>query len=104
MVKLGYSYKLNIIKSDDLGKKINNKLINFININFKTKKIFDKNFIQVKKLYKKIFDMAIKLIRKKKVSGIINGPISKKHFLNKNFLELLNIYQKRPSQKIILLC
>ncbi len=100
MVKLGYSYKLNIIKSDDLGKKkINNKLINFININFKTRKVFDKISYKSKNYIKKSFDMAIKLIRKKKVSGIINGPISKKHFLNKKFPGITEYLSKKAFSK-----
>ena len=100
MVKLGYKYKLNIIKPDDLGKKkINNKLINFININFKTKKIFDKISFKSKNYIKNSFDMAIKLIRNKKVSGIINGPISKKHFLNKKFPGITEYFSKKAFSK-----
>ena len=47
--------------------------------------------------------MAIKLIRKK-VSGIINGPISKKHFLNKKFPGITEYLSKKAFSKIILLC
>ncbi len=100
MKKLGYSYKINVIEPDDLDKKkINNKFINFININFKTKKIFDKISFKSKSYIKNSFEMAIKLIRNKKVSGIINGPISKKHFLNKKFPGITEYLSKKAFAK-----
>lgn len=100
MIKLGYSFKLNIIEPDDLEKKkFNNKFINFININFKTKKIFDKISSKSKNYIKNSFDVAIKLIKNKKVSGIINGPISKKHFLNKKFPGITEYLSKKTFSK-----
>ncbi len=100
MIKLGYSFKINIIKPEDLGKKkINNKLINFININFKFKKIFDKITFKSRNYIKKSFDMAIKLIINKQVSGIINGPISKRHFLQKKFPGITEYLSKKAFSK-----
>ena len=100
MIKLGYSFKVNIIKPEDLGKKkINNKTINFININFKFKKIFDKISYKSKNYLKNSFDVAIKLIKDRKITGIINGPISKKYFLEKKFPGITEYLSKKAFSK-----
>ena len=87
MLNLNYSYKINIIKLDELKKiKKNKKIINFIDIDFKYKKIFDKISSKSNSYINKSFSVALKLLNERKVFGMINGPISKKHFLKKNFL------------------
>tara|TARA_B100000959_G_scaffold283747_1_gene353435 strand:- start:316 stop:1302 length:987 start_codon:yes stop_codon:yes gene_type:complete len=87
MLNLNYSYKINIIKLNELKKiKVNKKTINFIDINFKYKKIFDKISSKSNNYINKSFSVALNLLKQKKVFGMINGPVSKKHFLEKKFL------------------
>jgi len=87
MLNLNYSYKINIIKLDELKKiKKNKKIINFIDIDFKYKKIFDKISSKSNSYINKSFSTALSLLKEKKIFGMINGPVSKKHFLKKNFL------------------
>ena len=87
MLNLNYSFKINIIKLNELKKiKKNKNIINFIDINFKYKKIFDKISSKSNGYINKCFSVALNLLKERKVFGMINGPISKKHFLKKNFL------------------
>ena len=100
MLKLGYSFKINIINPNNLeNKKINNKFINFINVNFQFKKVYDKISFKSKSYIKNSFDIAIKLLKKKQVSGIINGPISKKYFLKKAFPGITEYLSKKTYSK-----
>ena len=95
MKKLGYKYHFNEIDKK-LSQKIYNKkgVINIIDIDFNFKKIFDKINNKSNKYLKECFIIANNLMRDKKGYALINGPVSKKNFLKKNFLELLNILQK----------
>ena len=96
MLKLGYSFKINIINSDNIeNEKINNKFINFINVNFQFKKVYDKISFKSKSYIKNSFEIAIKLLKNKQVIGIINGPISKKHFLKKEFPGITEYLSKK---------
>ncbi len=100
MIKLGYSFKINILKPEDIGKKkIDNEFINLININFKFNKIFDRISFKSKSYIKNSFDMAIKLINNRQVSGIINGPVAKKYFLEKKFPGITEYLSKKAFSK-----
>ncbi len=65
---------------------LNNSSINLIDINFNQKKPFEKISQKSKNYISNSFAVAFKLIKKYKIKRFINGPISKKHFLNKKFL------------------
>ena len=82
--KLKYNLNLNKISSIEEAKE---KTINIIDIEFKYKKVFT-NISEISNNYiKECFDKAIEILKKcKKECVLINGPISKKHFLKKNFL------------------
>ena len=66
--------------------KLNNKSINLINIDYSQRKAFEKISSKSKKFIEDSFRMAFKIIRKEKIFRFINGPISKKYFLNKKYL------------------
>jgi len=87
MNKLGFHHKINLIKKD-LSKleQLNNDKINIIDVNFNFKNPFDKITNKSNSYIKKSFEIAIELINKKKCCALINGPISKRHFLNSRFL------------------
>ena len=107
MLKLSYSYKINIIKLNELKKiKKNKNIINFIDINFKYKKIFDKISSKSNSYINKSFSVALNLLKEKKVFGMINGPISKKHFLKKNYLgitEYLKVKANKNYKPVMLI-
>ena len=87
MNKLKYKSSIRIIDPKKLQNyKLDNKSINLININFKQTKAFNKISTKSNKFLKSSFDLAFRLMKEKKINKIINGPISKKHFLNKKNL------------------
>ena len=64
MIKLGFKFKLNEIKIQEINKlKIYKDKINIININYKFKKIFDKISNQFFYYIKNSFETALKLIK-----------------------------------------
>ncbi len=86
MRKLNYRFKFNIVKINEISKITNkNNQINIFNINFKFKKIFDKISQNSNDYLNKCFFAALKIISKYNLEFLINGPISKKHFLKKKY-------------------
>ena len=78
-----YNYKFYINELDkNFSKPIRykNNQINIINVNFNYKKIFDKISDKSNNYINDCCDIAIDLVKKKKVKILINGPISKKKF------------------------
>ena len=86
MYKLKYSFKIKLFdgKFTNLNK-LSNKNINLININFNHNKTFDKISTKSNKYITQCFNLGLKLMNEKKGRVLINGPISKKHFLKKKF-------------------
>ena len=82
MQNLNFNLKLNLI--NDLKEAKINK-INILNVNYKNKKIFSKISTDSKKYISNCFMLALNLIKKDKKIVLINGPVSKKHFLNKKY-------------------
>ena len=87
MKKLKIRKKINILDLSKIKKeKLNNKSINLINVNFNQKNAFEKITNKSNSYIKECFEIAFKLIREKYSDKLINGPISKKSFLNKKCL------------------
>ena len=110
--KLGYSIKIKEIKKNFDIKKFNKNELQVLDVKFNQKKAFEKISKKSKKYIFRCFDIAIDLIKKNKVIGLINCPISKeslfqnKHqgiteFIAKKFKskgkEVMLIYNKRLS-------
>ena len=96
MLKLKYSFRLNSITSDQILKsKINNNLINLIDVNFRFNKTFDKISYKSSDYIKKCFNVALNILKKNKAIGLINGPVSKKHFLKKKHLGITEYLSKK---------
>ena len=99
-LNLNYSFKINIIKLNELKKiKKNKNIINFIDIDFKYKKIFDKISSKSNNYINESFSVALKLLKERKVFGLINGPISKTHFLEKKYLGITEYLAKKTKSK-----
>ncbi len=87
MKKLNVKKKIKIIEEEEIiHSKLNNKNINILNIKYKQSKTFDVISSKSNKYISECFDAAIKILKTKKTNKLINGPISKKTFLKKNFL------------------
>lgn len=100
MKKLKYSFKINKINFNEINeKKLDNKIINFIDVNFKFKKIFGRISSNSNNYIKKCFDISFDLFKEKKILGIVNGPISKRHFLKKKFLGITEYLSKKTKTK-----
>ena len=100
MKKLNYKFKINIINEKDiLNEKLDNKKINLININFNQKKPFEKVSKKSKKFIEKCFNLAISLINKNISDCLINGPVSKKFFLDRQDLGITEYLAKNLNKK-----
>ena len=100
MVKMNYNFAINDINKDQINFKYLSKTkINLINVNFFFKKTFDKITNKSNNYISKSFKIALELIKKDNYAGLINGPISKKNFLNKNFLGITEYLAKKTNKK-----
>ncbi len=86
MKKLKYSFKINLINENFFNlNKLSNKNINLINVNFNFNKTFDKISSKSNHYIASCFKIGLKLMKENKGCALINGPISKEHFLKKKF-------------------
>jgi len=84
MIKFKKHLKINNLKKD--FSNIHKKRINLINIDYKSFSFAKKKITSKSNLYlNNSFKEALKFMKKKRCSGLINGPISKKFFLNGKF-------------------
>ena len=87
MKKLGFKKKIRLINASKLKfYKLDNKTINLIDVKYNPDKAFEKISSKSNIFIKNSFELAFKIIKKYKIVKFINGPISKKFFLKKEFL------------------
>ena len=87
MKKLNLNKKIKIINLKKITKyQLDNKVINLINVNYSQKKPFEKISKKSNNYINDSFLIATKLIKQGFTDKLINGPISKKTFLNKKKL------------------
>ena len=96
MKKLKFNLNLNVIENIKEAK-INE--LNILNINYNSKKIFSKISSNSKKYISNCFKIALNLINNNKKIALINGPISKKYFLNKKYLGVTEYISKKTKSK-----
>ena len=104
--KLRLKKRIRVLDDKNLNNyKLNNKSINLINIDYSQRKAFEKISSKSKKFIEDSFRMAFKIIKKEKVFRFINGPISKKYFLNKRYLGITeyisNFFKKKNTCMLI---
>ena len=80
MELLGYKIMLNKIINVKNSKR---KHINIIDVDYKFTKAFKKISTSSTSYIEKCFKVGTKLLKENKFAALINGPISKKHFLKK---------------------
>ena len=87
MKQLNFKKKIRVLDPLNLNnQKIDNQTINLVNIEYNQKKAFDKVTKKSNLFIENSFDLAFKIMKKYNIYKFINGPISKKTFLNKNYL------------------
>jgi 4-hydroxythreonine-4-phosphate dehydrogenase len=105
MKALKYSAKIKKVKFSK-NTNLNNKNINIIDVEYNFKKTFDKISNDSGKYINNCFKIALELLKKKLAFALINGPISKTHFLKKKYLgitEYLSIKLKRKNKPTMLI-
>jgi 4-hydroxy-L-threonine phosphate dehydrogenase PdxA len=96
MKSLGFTFDINTIsKSFTKFDKLNNKKINLIDVEYKFNNCFEKISNKSNNYIKKSFEVALNIIRQNKLSKFINGPISKKHFLQGKTLGITEYLEKK---------
>ena len=101
MKQLKFKKKIKFLDHKNLNSyNLNNNSINLINVEYNQKKPFEKISNKSNKFIKKSFQIAIEILKKKEIYKFINGPISKKNFLNGKYLGITEyISQKFYSKK-----
>jgi len=96
-----FKYKVKIQELDVKKKirKINPNIINLINVEYDQKKIFDKISEKSNTYIKKSFEIALKILKERTTNKFINGPISKKFFLKKNYSGITEYLAKKTNSK-----
>ena len=96
MKKLNFKKKIKILKPFNLNKqKLDNKTINLISVKYNPKKAFEKISTKSNLFIEDSFKLALNIIKKNNFNKFINGPISKKTFLNKKFLGITEYISKK---------
>jgi|TARA_B100000959_G_scaffold48730_1_gene50095 4-hydroxythreonine-4-phosphate dehydrogenase len=100
MKLLKYSIKIQKINTFGLKKSnLNKKYINIINVEYRFKKIFDKISSGSNKYINDCFKIALKLLNEKSAFALINGPVSKTHFLEKKYLGITEYLASKTKVK-----
>ena len=100
MKKLGFKKKIKLLNTLNIRKqKLDNKTINLINVDYNPKKAFDKISVKSNIFIENSFKLAFKIIKENNIHKFINGPISKRTFLNKKFLGITEYISNKFSIK-----
>ncbi len=96
MKYLNFKKNIRLLNLNNLENyKLNNKSINLLNVNFYQKKTFEKISKKSKNYINKSFEIAFKILKSKYTNKFINGPISKKNFLNKKYPGITEYISKK---------
>ena len=94
--KMKIKTKFNLVKlNSNLFKLLDTTKINILNVDYKFKKPFEKISSKSNEYIEKCFDISFKIIASNKISGLINGPISKKFFLGKKHQGITEFLAKK---------
>ena len=87
MKKFKINKKIKVLDLKNLlDKKLDNKSINILDVEYKTNHPFEKISSKSNIYIANCFDIAFKILRSGYTNKFINGPINKSTFLNKKFL------------------
>ena len=98
---LKYSIKIQRINIFDLkSSKLNKKYLNIVNVDYKFNKVFTKISNNSNNYINNCFKIALKLLKEKSAFALINGPVSKTHFLEKKYLGITEYLAKKINTRI----
>ncbi len=92
------NYKINLNKIRDLHNSLK-KEVNILHVNYNFKNTFTNISGHSNQYIANCFELGLKLIKKKNVQALINGPISKRHFLKKKFLGITEYIANKTNSK-----
>ena len=98
ILKIKNKFKLIDLKNYN-PKDLSYKRINICNIDYNFKKPFEKISAKSNQYISGCFTEALKFSKRNKISGFINGPISKKFFLGKRFLGITEFLASKEKIK-----
>ena len=99
MSKFKFKKKIKLLKVSKLNEyKLDNKTINLIDVDYRQYKTFKKITKKSNYFIKNSFELAFKILKKGKIKKFINGPISKKSFLENKFLGITEYISKSFSK------
>ena len=90
-------HEIDFSKKEVKIKELNK--FNLINIEYSKKKLFEKISNKSNKYLTKCFKVALEILKKKVSNKFINGPISKKNFLNRNYIGITEYLAKKTKSK-----
>ena len=94
--KMKYNFDIKVLSKSNIKiKSLNNKKINLIDVEYVGDYKFELISKKTKKYIHNCFEIAFELIKKKVTYKFINGPISKKFFLEKKFLGMTEYISKK---------
>jgi len=96
ILKVKLKTNLNVIENIE---DIHVKKLNIININYNHKNNFSRISSDSKKYISNCFELAFNIIKNDKKTLLINGPISKKHFLKKEYPGVTEYISKKVKSK-----
>ena len=100
MKKLNFKININTIDHKNFKKNIiDNNSINLINVNYNQKNAFEKISGKSNSFIKNSFNIALNILQQGISHKFINGPISKKSFLKKNYLGITEYLTKKTNSK-----
>ena len=100
MKKLKFKKKINKINHKDINKlKLDNNQINLIDVKYKFSKDFQKISEKSNAYIKDSFQIAFKILSNGITTKFINGPISKKSFLEKKYLGITEYLTSKFEKK-----
>ena len=100
MKKFKFKKKIKLLKEEKLHKyNLNNNSINLIDVEFITNKAFEKITTKSNSFIENSFELAFKILKKGKIKKFINGPISKKNFLNNKHLGITEYISEKFHKK-----
>ncbi len=98
MKKLKFKMNIKLLNPASLTKiKLDNKTINIINIDYNNNLNFQKISNISNEYIKNCFETSFRLLKSGLTNKLINGPISKKFFLNKKFLGITEYLTKKTN-------
>tara|TARA_Y100000741_G_scaffold64280_1_gene46019 strand:- start:2 stop:967 length:966 start_codon:yes stop_codon:yes gene_type:complete len=100
MKKLKFNANIKIIDYKNINKfKLDKNCINLIDIKYKTHKAFEKISKKSNLFIENSFEAGLKLIKEGVSNKLINGPISKKNFLEKKYLGITEYLKSKSNSK-----